>query len=311
MRGFTLIIVSIVIIGGLLIVFNIYSTLSTNYASQPGPFDMNMNMDDVDVNVIGTSDITSTSGIACIPNITCTPGGTCTPFANVTCTPGGTCTPIVMCTSGATGTGTGTGNVIDITSRPNQPPNRRDQPPNQPNQPPNQPNQPPKQQPNQPNQPPKQQPNQPNQPPKQQPNQPNQPPKQQPNQPNQPPKQQPNQPNQPPKQQPNQPKPVGGGGNAFVTAINSKFSMNLGSESSQDSCAAKHANAEPTLSQAHASWSAGDRCGGGRGEVWAGSSDPTQAAQMWLTSPPHAAIIRAASKLACGAGPSSATCVAY
>jgi hypothetical protein len=85
----------------------------------------------------------------------------------------------------------------------------------------------------------------------------------------------------------------------------------LGSQSSEDSCAARHARSEPTLAQAHTVWKTGDRCNGGRGAVWSGSPDPTAAARMWLNSPPHASIIRGASKLACGAGPSSAVCIAY
>jgi hypothetical protein len=105
--------------------------------------------------------------------------------------------------------------------------------------------------------------------------------------------------------------PNTGGGNAFVKAINTAFSLKLGEQSSQDSCAAKHAVAEPVISVAHASFKAGDTCGGGRGEVWAGTPDPTMAARLWLNSPPHASIIRGASKLACGAGSASAVCVAY
>lgn len=99
--------------------------------------------------------------------------------------------------------------------------------------------------------------------------------------------------------------------NPFVNAINSVFSLNLGSQSSEDSCAARHARSEPTIAQAHAVWRTGDRCNGGRGAVWSSSPDPMTAARMWLNSPPHASIIRNANKLACGAGPSSAVCIAY
>ncbi len=101
------------------------------------------------------------------------------------------------------------------------------------------------------------------------------------------------------------------GNNPFVNAINSVFSLNLGSQSSEDSCATRHAHSEPTIAQAHSVWRTGDRCNGGRGAVWSSSPDPLTAARMWLNSPPHASIIRSASKLACGAGPSSAVCIAY
>lgn len=103
----------------------------------------------------------------------------------------------------------------------------------------------------------------------------------------------------------------GGGANKYVQAINAAFSMNLGSESSQDACATRAAIGEPTIAQAHAVWRAGDHCGNGRGAVWAGTPDPAMAARLWLNSPPHANIIRGASKLACGAGPTSAVCIAY
>ena len=106
-------------------------------------------------------------------------------------------------------------------------------------------------------------------------------------------------------------KPTTSGSNPFVNAINSVFSLQLGSNSAEDGCAARHAAAEPTLAQAHNVWKTGDRCNGGRGAVWSGSPDPNTAARMWLNSPPHASIIRGASKLACGAGPSSAVCIAY
>jgi hypothetical protein len=99
--------------------------------------------------------------------------------------------------------------------------------------------------------------------------------------------------------------------NPFVNAINSVFSLNLESHFSEDSCASRHARSEPTISLAHSVWRTGDRCNGGRGAVWSGSPDPITAARMWLNSPPHASIIRSASKLACGAGPSSAVCIAY
>jgi len=102
-----------------------------------------------------------------------------------------------------------------------------------------------------------------------------------------------------------------GGSNPFVNAINSVFLLQLGSNSAEDSCAARHAAAEPTLAQAHTVWKTGDRCNGGRGAVWSGSPNPDMAAKMWLNSPPHASIIRGATRLACGAGPSSAVCIAY
>ena len=118
------------------------------------------------------------------------------------------------------------------------------------------------------------------------------------------------QPTQKPIVQPTQ-KPTTSGSNPFVNAINSVFSLQLGSNSSEDGCAARHAAAEPTLAQAHNVWKTGDRCNGGRGAVWSGSPDPNMAARMWLNSPPHASIIRGATRLACGAGPSSAVCIAY
>lgn len=106
-----------------------------------------------------------------------------------------------------------------------------------------------------------------------------------------------------------------GGGAAFVSAINSAFGLSIGHNASQDSCVASHARAEPTLAQAHAVWKTGNRCpsqnGQGKGAVWAGTPDPTVAARLWLNSPPHASIIRSASQLACGAGPSSAVCISY
>ena len=96
-----------------------------------------------------------------------------------------------------------------------------------------------------------------------------------------------------------------------MDAINKVFGLNIGKNPSQDACTARHARAEPTISQAHAVWKTGDRCSGGRGAVWSSSPDPTRAAQMWLNSPPHASIIRSAGKLACGAGPTSAVCISY
>jgi hypothetical protein len=116
---------------------------------------------------------------------------------------------------------------------------------------------------------------------------------------------------QQPQPTPQQPTTNTSGSNPFVNAINAAFSLKLGSNSAQDSCTARHASAEPTLAQAHTVWRTGDTCGGGRGAVWAGSPDPTVAARLWLNSPPHASIIRSASRLACGAGPSSAVCIAY
>ena len=119
------------------------------------------------------------------------------------------------------------------------------------------------------------------------------------------------QPTQRPLVQPTQRPLVTNGNNPFVNAINSVFSLQLGSNSAEDSCAARHATAEPTLAQAHNVWKTGDRCNGGRGAVWSGSPDPNMAARMWLNSPPHASIIRGATRLACGSGPSSAVCIAY
>ena len=101
------------------------------------------------------------------------------------------------------------------------------------------------------------------------------------------------------------------GGNAIVNAINRVFGLNLGENTEQHSCAARHAASEPTIAYAHTVWRTGDRCQGGIGAVWSGSPDPDMAARMWLNSPPHASIIRGARRLACGSGPSSAVCIAY
>lgn len=102
-----------------------------------------------------------------------------------------------------------------------------------------------------------------------------------------------------------------GGGNAIVNAINRVFGLNLGENTAQHSCAARHAASEPTIQYAHMVWRTGDNCQGGIGAVWSGSPDPDMAARMWLNSPPHASIIRGATRLACGSGPSSAVCIAY
>jgi hypothetical protein len=102
----------------------------------------------------------------------------------------------------------------------------------------------------------------------------------------------------------------GGGSNRFVEAINKAFGLSLGSNTAQDACVTRHAILEPTIAQAHNEFRK-DRCGGGVGAVWAGTPDPTTAARLWLNSPPHASIIRGAKSLACGAGPTSAVCIAY
>jgi hypothetical protein len=101
------------------------------------------------------------------------------------------------------------------------------------------------------------------------------------------------------------------GSNAIVNAINRVFGLNLGENTAQHSCAARHAASEPTIQYAHMVWRTGDNCQGGIGAVWSGSPDPDMAARMWLNSPPHASIIRGATRLACGSGPSSAVCIAY
>lgn len=114
----------------------------------------------------------------------------------------------------------------------------------------------------------------------------------------------------PPTQGKTQP-PGEGGGAAHVQAINTAFGLNIARNASQDACAARHAQAEPTLSQAHAVWKTGDHCSGGRGVIWFSSPDPTRAAKWWLQSGPHSSIVKKANKLACGAGPSSSVCISY
>ena len=127
------------------------------------------------------------------------------------------------------------------------------------------------------------------------------------------PTQRPPPPPQPTQRPPPPPSTPGGegGGAAHVQAINTVFGLNIGTNPSQDACTARHAQAEPTISQAHAVWKTGDHCSGGRGVVWFSSPDPTRAAKWWLQSPTHSSIIRSASKLACGAGPSSSVCISY
>lgn len=100
-------------------------------------------------------------------------------------------------------------------------------------------------------------------------------------------------------------------GAAYVAAINKAFGMNLGVNTANEACARKHSSTATTVANAHAQFQAGDYCGS-RGEIWVGTSDPTMAASLWLNSPPHAAIVRGASALACASANSgSTTCLAY
>lgn len=100
--------------------------------------------------------------------------------------------------------------------------------------------------------------------------------------------------------------------NRFVRAINEAFNLNIASmPRKKNRCVARHARNEPTLATAHRTIQSGDTCGGGGGAVWAGTPDPTIAAQLWLKSPPHAQIIRASRRMACGAGPVSSVCLSF
>ena len=125
----------------------------------------------------------------------------------------------------------------------------------------------------------------------------------------QPPSQRPPQPTRPPTD--GKPQPPGEGGAAHVQAINTAFGLNVARNASQDACAARHAQAEPTIAQSHAVWKTGDHCSGGKGVIWFSSPDPTRAAKWWLQSGPHSSIVRSAGKLACGAGPTSSVCISY